>query len=119
VITRIFGANWKTTVSGVGAALFEALTVLSGLSYALGDVATVIPPTLKAKVLVVSLGSGFALKVWNAIAQKTKNVTGGTTQQTTTGAFADAGTQTLVDETVVATIKSGKAVTPEQKQAVS
>lgn len=93
------GANWQTTLSGVGAALFMALTILSSASYQLGDIATIIPPRVKGWLTGASLAATVILKIWNAIAQKSKNVTGGATQQTMDGSLARPGEQTLVDLT--------------------
>lgn len=107
------GANWQTTLSGVGAAIFEVLTGLSGLSYAIGDIASIIPPALKAKIFTASMVSGFILKVWNARAQKSKNVTGGNTQQTLGGDLVQPGKQTLVDVTKAASPAAEQSKTPE------
>lgn len=99
-------ANWKTTFSGIGAAIFATLTVIAGLPYELGSVATIIAPQWKAKVVTAGLVATLLLKVWNAIAQKSKEVTGGSVQQTLDGSKAPAGNQTLVDLTKEATPKS-------------
>ncbi len=115
---KILGANWKTTVSGVGTAIFSLLTILAALPDQLGDIAQIIPPDLKSKVVTVGLIATFALRVWNAYVQKDKNVTGGTVQQTTEGKPAADGTQDLVDATVVSTIKSGGNVSAHQRNAV-
>jgi hypothetical protein len=117
-MSKILGANWQTTVSGIGTAIFSILTGLAALPYTMGDLATIIPPEYKAKVFFWSAIATAVLKVWNSIQQKSKNVTGGSVQQTVNGAVADPGTQSLVDRTVVASIQSGETVTPEQKQAV-
>lgn len=117
-MARIFGANWKTSFTAAGTALSAGLTFLSGLSYDQGPIALVIPVKYKGTVTLLAGVATLILWVWNGIQQKSKDVTGGTTQQTASGAVADPGTQTLVDETIKATINSGEAVTPEQKQAV-
>ena len=41
-------------LAGYGSIATSALTALSGAPYALGDVATIIPPAWKAKLFVVS-----------------------------------------------------------------
>jgi hypothetical protein len=82
------GANWQTTLSGIGAALFMALTFLAGASYQLGDIATVIPPRVKGWLMGASLVATVILKIWNAMAQKSKNVTGGNVAQTPNGDIA-------------------------------
>jgi hypothetical protein len=105
-MNAIFGANWKTRVSGIGTAIFSALTVLAALPYSLGDLATVIPPSWKAKIVVGGLVGAFGLRVWNSVAQKSKEVTGGTVQQDTTGATASPhaqATSPLIDATREAT----------------
>jgi hypothetical protein len=118
MLARIFGANWKTTVSGIGAALFGLLTILAALPYEMGDLANLFPPAWKAKIAATAAVAAALLKVWNSVAQKSKEVTGGMVQQTVSGAVADPGTQSLVDETVKASIRSGEPVTAEQKNAV-
>lgn len=113
-------ANWRTTVSGIGAAIFGFLTILAALPYELGAVANIFPPQWKVRIALYGAIAAAILKVWNSIAQKDKKVTGGTVQQTVSGAVADQGTQTLVDQTVKASIASGdKEVTSEQKKAVN
>lgn len=77
----------------------------------------VIPPKYKPTVTMCAGIATLLLFCWNGVKQKDKNVTGGVVQQTASGAIADAGTRSLVDETIKATIKSGEQVTPEQKQA--
>lgn len=111
-------ANWRTTVSGVGAALFSLLTILAALPYEAGSLANLFPVEWKPTILMVSAAAAAILKIWNSVVQKDKAVTGGTIQQTVSGAVADPGTQSLVDQTVRATIESGESVTPEQKAAI-
>lgn len=65
-LARIFGPNWRTTLSGVGAAFFGLLSILAVAPYQLGELATFIPPEWKARVLVVSAVSAFILRLWNA-----------------------------------------------------
>lgn len=112
---KLLGANWKTTVSMIGATLMSALTFLATVSYDQGPIALVIPPKYKPTVTLIAGTAAMVLFFWNGIQQKSKDVTGGMVQQTASGAVADAGTQTLVDATVKATIASGETVTPEQK----
>jgi hypothetical protein len=93
------GANWKTTLSGLATALSLTLTMLASLSYGIDSPLTnVLPPKVKGFVATVGIFSTAALHVWNAIQQKSKNVTGGSVQQTLTGDQVP-GTQTLVDIT--------------------
>lgn len=93
------GANWQTTLSGVGAALFLVLTIVAALPYELGAIADIFSPDLKIAVVKFGAGATAALKIWNAFAQKSRNVTGGSTQQTLQGDLAKPGEQTLVDLT--------------------
>lgn len=116
---KIFGANWATTVSMIGGVLMGALTWLSTLSYDQGQLALVIPVEYKPMVTKIAGIAALILFAWNGIKQKDKNVTGGIVQQTVSGAVADPGTQTLVDQTVKASVASGDtSVTPEQKEAI-
>ena len=117
-ISNILGANWKTTVSGIGSAIFALLTAVSALPYTLGDIATIIPPEHKSTIFTVSAIATVLLRIWNSTQQKDKSVTGGTVQQTTNFMPVEPGKQTLVDETVKATVASGETVTPEQAEAV-
>jgi hypothetical protein len=111
------GANWKTTISSMGTLFFGILTFLSTVSYDQGPIAMVIPIKFKPYVATIAGVSALGLWCWNGIRQKDKDVTGGVVQQTASGAVADPGTQTLVDETIKATIKSGEPVSAEQKAA--
>lgn len=119
MLAKLFGANWRTSISGVGAALFAFLTMLAALPYEMGEIANIFPPAWKAKIATAAAIATLILKWWNALAQKDKSVTGGLVQQTVSGAVAQPGTQTLVDETIKASIKSGDdTVTSDQKAAV-
>lgn len=112
-------ANWQTTVSMIGGVFMASLTWLANVSYDMGPIAMVIPVKYKGTVTLVAGVAALFLFIWNGIQQKTKSVTGGTTQQTKSGAVADAGTQSLVDATIKASIQSGDTtVTDEQKAAV-
>lgn len=93
------GANWQTTISGVGAGIMFLLTVVAAMPYELGAIADLFPPSVKGKLAAWAAAATAILKIWNAIAQKSKNVTGGDTQQTLDGNLAKPGTQTMVDLT--------------------
>lgn len=93
------GANWKTTLSMMGGVLMAALTWLSTLSYDQGSLAMLIPETWKPTVTKLSGIAALLLLGWNAVAQKSKDVTGGNRQQTLDGDLAKPGEQTLVDLT--------------------
>jgi hypothetical protein len=62
--------NWKTTISGIGAALTSALTAIAALPYQLGDVATIIPPAWKARVTIAGIIATVILKSINSAVQK-------------------------------------------------
>jgi len=62
--------NWKTTVSGIGAALMSLLGAIAALPYSLGEVATILPPVWKSRVAIGGFIAAFALKTINSIAQK-------------------------------------------------
>lgn len=85
---NLMGANWQTTVSGIGSALFGFLTIMAALPYELGNVALLIPPEYKAKVVLLGSIATVILRVWNSIKQKDKNVTGGNVQQDALGQVA-------------------------------
>jgi hypothetical protein len=106
LMVKLLGANWKTTVSGVGAAVADGLTMLAGLSYTLGDVATIIPPYWKPKIFAVSFIAAFIMRVWNSRSQKDKSVTGGVVQQTADNKVADPVELGGVSQSVADTIKA-------------
>lgn len=62
--------NYKTTLSGILAALTSALTAIAALPYQLGDVATIIPPAWKTRVVVAGLIATIILKSVNSFVQK-------------------------------------------------
>src|ERR1022692_1909878 len=110
---NLIGPNWKTTLSGIGVALFALLNALALAPTELGDFGMIIPPTWKAKILCVSLGAAFIMRVLNAMHQKDKNVTGGNVQQTLGGDVAPVGTQSLVAQTSKASPISEQIKQPE------
>lgn len=85
---KFLGANWKTLVSQIGVAIFSLLTVLAALPYTLGDIATIIPPEWKTKVVTIGIVATFVLRILNGMHQKDKDVTGGNIQQTQDGSVA-------------------------------
>lgn len=111
---KLFGPNWQTTVSQIGGTLFAALTFLSAMSYDQGPLALVVPPKYKPTVTTVAGIATVILWFWNGIRQKDKNVTGGSTQQTLQGNYAQPGTQTLVDITKEASKLSGEIVSTQK-----
>lgn len=110
-MSNLFGPNWKTTVSGIAAAIFAGLTALAGLPYELGNVG--IPPEWKSPIFKYGLAATIVLKFWNSIAQKDRNVTGGSVQQTLGGNYTDEGKQNLVDATKAASPPEERHNAPE------
>ena len=105
-MSKLFGANWKTTVSGIGSAIFGLLTMLAALPYDLGSIASIIPPEWKPTLLKVGIIATLLLRVWNSMQQKDKSVTGGTTQQTADGSVADPDKVKGVSQSVADTQKA-------------
>jgi hypothetical protein len=60
-------SNWKTTLSGVGAAFVAMLAAFAALPYQLGDVATLIAPEWKARISVAGFIAAFVLRVIQSI----------------------------------------------------
>jgi predicted outer membrane lipoprotein len=110
---NLLGANYKTLLSGIGIALFALLNALALAPTELGDFGMIIPPTWKAKILMVSLAAAFIMRILNAVHQKDKSVTGGSVQQTLGGDVAPVGTQSLVAETSKASPVSEQIKQPE------
>lgn len=93
-MNKIIGANWKTTVSGIGSTLASLLLGLTLIPYTMPtELSNILSPQWKLRVLMVALIAKTALGTWNALQQKDKNVTGGTTQQTTDGSVASTSSQ--------------------------
>ena len=109
---NLIGPNWKTTLSGIGIALFALLNALALAPTELGDFGMIIPPAYKAKILMVSLGAAFVMRVLNAMHQKSANVTGGNVQQTLGGNYTAPGDKTLVDLTKESSPPSEQAIVP-------
>lgn len=97
------GANWKTTLSGIATSISFALTMLASLAYGIPTPLTeLMSPKMKAYIASFGIFTTAALHIWNSILQKSKDVTGGNTQQTLSGDLAKPGTQNLVDATAEA-----------------
>ncbi len=94
---KLLGANWQTTLWGW-------ITILAGAIVVDPTVISFLPDPSEpwiigfSKLIAIVAGGTFAYQV------KSKNVTGGTVQQTATGAVAPT-TSTSVQETKEATIK--------------
>jgi hypothetical protein len=85
-MTKLLGANWSTTVSGVIFTLAIAIAADPKLISFLPDEWEGTVTGICGLIAVVA-GGTFAYQV------KSKNVTGGTVQQTSTGAVASIGSQ--------------------------
>lgn len=64
--------NWKTTLTGIGAAVATTLGIVAQLPYDLGELANIMDPTAKRYVTIAGLSSGLALKIWNSFLQADK-----------------------------------------------
>lgn len=100
---KIFGANWTTTVSGITGIVMAFITWLSTLSYDQGPIAMIIPIQYKPYVTKIAAVAALILLGWNAIQQKSRNVTGGTTMQDAAGDRVPNSRATLVQQTIAAT----------------
>ena len=84
-LAKVLGANYKTTVSAIGTAIFATITFFAQLSYDQGPIALVVPVKYKRTVTLIAGLCTLALWIWNGIAQKSKEVTGGSVMQTMAG----------------------------------
>lgn len=108
---NLFGANWWTTLWGF-------ITVAAGAITVKPEIIAFLPdswePTVSGIALFVSVIAGGVFSV----GVKSRNVTGGSVQQTVHGAVAAEGSQPLVDHTVKASMDSGERVTVAQENAM-
>src|SRR4051812_37903879 len=83
-IENILGANWKTTITGMGAWLSSIMTTLAALPY---DKTTMqlVPPEWQPFVIKSGIVCTVILGIMNSHFQKSKNVTGGRVIQTPEG----------------------------------
>jgi hypothetical protein len=102
-MNKLFGANWWTTVWGSITTVSAAIAIKPELIAFLPDN---YEPTVSGVAVFIFVLSGGVF----AHGVKSKNVTGGTVQQTASGAPAAPGTQDMVDLTVKATKESGEKV---------
>lgn len=111
-MSKIFGANWQTTVWGGLQAIFTAI-VMGTLTFP--------DDWSDHKKVAIFIGACIStfFGVTFAVKAKSREVTGGTKQQTANGSLAEPGTQSLVDDTIIASIQSGEQVTPEQREGVA
>ncbi len=111
VVTWLFGASWKTSASGYA-------TMIALAIHEKPQLIAWIPEPEKGVIWNLSEYLFFGGFLVMANRMKDKTITGGTVQQTASGATAAPGTQALVDETIKATLRSGEPVTDEQKKAI-
>ena len=104
---KLFGASWRTS-------LFGFIAVASAFVVQNPDIlSSIMGKHLSQRIFsIASLISGFVAFKY----AKDKNVVGGNTQSTLSGAVADKGTASLVDATLVATVKSGEPITSDQRE---
>jgi hypothetical protein len=76
LIERLFGVNFRTTLSGAGVAIMGLLAALAAAPYTLGDVAMIIPPEWKPALFKVSAVAAVILKIINASVTKDRAVSG-------------------------------------------
>jgi hypothetical protein len=111
VFVFLWGANWRTSLSGY-------VAIGSAIIHGKPQLIEWIPEPTRGIIWAISeyvfLGAAAAF----VIRAKDKSVTGGSTQQTISGAKADAGAQTMVDQTLLATKASGEPLTPQQEAIV-
>jgi hypothetical protein len=95
-MSKIFGANWWTTLWGW-------ITLAAGAIAMKPDVIAFLPdswePTISGVAGLITLVAGGVF----AAGVKSRRVTGGNVQQTLTGASAAEGSQSLVDLTLAST----------------
>lgn len=115
---KLFGANWRTTLTNLVALIFTSATAITAAPSELNVLPEFLYP-YRGKIIAACALIAFVSRFMNGQFQKDKTVTGGTTQQTVNGNVAETGTQNLVDATVKATIDSGEPVTPQQAAAVT
>jgi hypothetical protein len=95
------GASWQTTLSGVISEIGLIGSLIAGLPSVLAQAGVQIQPHTKLAIafVIIKIIASF----WNSTAQKAKNVTGGSQQQTLTGNLVEPGQRNLVDATLKAT----------------
>lgn len=89
-MSKIFGANWWTTLWGFITVAAAAIVAEPGIISFLPDAWE---PTVKGVALFIGVIAGGTF----AVAVKSRNVTGGTVQQTAEGAVATTPTTSVVE----------------------
>jgi hypothetical protein len=76
LIERLLGPNWRTTLSGTMTAVMSGVAAIAALPYTMGGDALLIPPEWKSTVFRISAAAAVISKVWNAMSQKDRQVSG-------------------------------------------
>lgn len=76
LIEKIFGANWRTTITGWLETASWLLTFLAAAPYTLGEVANILPAEWKASIFKVSACAAGVLAFLNRWLAKDKSITG-------------------------------------------
>ena len=76
LIEKIFGANWRTTITGWLETASWLLTFLAAAPYTLGEVANILPAEWKATIFKVSACAAGILAFLNRSLAKDKSITG-------------------------------------------
>lgn len=85
----LFGPNWKTSATAAGSSVLYFMGFLSSLPYEAGPISNILPPSVKFWFGLLCGGSGAFLQWRNGHHQKSKEVTGGSIEQS-------ADTKTIV-----------------------
>lgn len=76
LLESTFGANWRTTLSGIGTGMMGLLAALAAAPYEMGSISTVFPDKWKTWIALTGAGAAFVLHVINSALQKDKQVVG-------------------------------------------
>jgi len=76
LIEKLFGANWRTTITGWLETASWLLALLAGAPYTLGEVANILPPEWKATIFKISACAAGVLAFLNRSLTKDKSITG-------------------------------------------
>lgn len=76
LLENLIGANWRTTLSGLGTALMGLLTGLASAPAELGSISTVFPPEWKPLVFKVCGAAAFVLFIIKSLCGKDAVVAG-------------------------------------------
>lgn len=76
LIEKLFGANWRTTLTGWLETASWLLALLAAAPYTLGEVANILPPAWKETIFKISATAAGILAFVNRTLAKDKSVTG-------------------------------------------